>query len=129
MLFAQQLGLNTCWAGTFNRKNIGAEIADGERLVISIAIGYGKDSGKPHRSKTAEQVSAAEGEKPEWFVKGVEAALLAPTAINQQKFQIKLGADGEVAFADRGGVLSQVDLGIVRYHFEVGSGRKQTPEV
>lgn len=129
VLFAQQLGLNTCWAGTFNRKNIGAEIADGERLVISIAIGYGKDSGKPHRSKTAEQVSAAEGEKPEWFVKGVEAALLAPTAINQQKFQIKLGADGEVAFADRGGVLSQVDLGIVRYHFEVGSGRKQTPEV
>ena len=125
VLYAQQLGLNTCWAGTFNRKNIGAEILDGERLVISIAIGYGKDPGKPHKSKAAEQVTVVEGEKPEWFVNGVEAALLAPTAINQQKFQIKLGADGEVTFVDRGGVLSQVDLGIVKYHFEAGSGRKQ----
>lgn len=82
---------------------------------------------KPHKSKSAGQVSVVEGERPEWFEKGVEAALLAPTAINQQKFQIKLAADGNVTFVDRGGVLSQVDLGIVKYHFEVGSGRKQIP--
>ena len=54
-------------------------------------------------------------------------ALLAPTAINQQKFAINLGADEAVEFVDKGGVLSQVDIGIVKYHFEVGSGRKQTP--
>ena len=35
VLYAQTLGLNTCWTGTFNRKNITADISEGERLVIS----------------------------------------------------------------------------------------------
>lgn len=126
VLYAQTLGLNTCWTGTFNRKNISADIPDGERLVISIAIGYGKDSGKAHKSKGKEQLSASSVQRPEWFEKGVEMALLAPTAINQQKFLIKLNDDETVEFIDKGGVLSQVDLGIVKCHFEIGSGKKQT---
>ncbi len=128
VLYAQTLGLNTCWTGTFNRKNISADIPDGERLVISIAIGYGKDSGKEHKSKSKEQLSASSAQRPEWFEKGVEMALLAPTAINQQKFLIKLNDDETVEFIDKGGVLSQVDLGIVKCHFEIGSGKKQIPE-
>lgn len=127
VLFAQEIGLNTCWTGTFNRKNISAEIPDGERLVISIAIGYGKDPGRVRKSKSKEQVSEVSSDCPEWFEKGIEAALLAPTAINQQKFLIKLNADGEVEFIDKGGVLSQVDIGIVKCHFEIGSGKKQIP--
>lgn len=127
VLYAQTLGLNTCWTGTFNRKTIAADISEGERLVISIAIGYGKDPGKARRSKSKEQVSEAAGPVPEWFDKGVEMALLAPTAINQQKFLIKLNSDESVEFIDKGGVLSQVDLGIVKCHFEIGSGKKQTP--
>ncbi|MBO6215964.1 MAG: nitroreductase [Lachnospiraceae bacterium] len=124
VLFAQELGLNTCWAGTFNKKNIGAAVGDGERLVISIAIGYGQDEGKPHKSKTADQVVEASGERPSWFDKGVELALLAPTAINQQKFVIRLNDDETVEFIDKGGVFSQVDIGIVRCHFEIGAERK-----
>lgn len=127
VLLAQKIGLNTCWTGTFNKKNIDADVPDGQRLVICIAIGYGADSGKPHKSKTAAQVSTSGEDMPEWFVKGVEMALLAPTAINQQKFMINLGSDDAVEFVDKGGVLSQVDIGIVKYNFEVGSGRKQTP--
>ena len=128
VLYAQTLGLNTCWTGTFNRKNISADIPDGERLVISIAIGYGKDSGKERKTKSKEQLSEASTQRPEWFDKGVEMAMLAPTAINQQKFLIKLNDDESVAFIDKGGVLSQVDLGIVKCHFELGSGKKQIPE-
>lgn len=124
VLFAQTLGLNTCWTGTFNRKNTEADIPEGYRLVICIAIGYGKDGGRARKSKNASQVSEAAGERPEWFDKGVEAALLAPTAINQQKFLIRLGADDKVEFTDKGGVLSQVDIGIVKCHFEIGSGRR-----
>lgn len=127
VLYAQKLGLNTCWTGTFNRKNIVAEISAGERLVISIAIGYGKEQGKPHKSKSITQVSEASGERPDWFDKGVEMALLAPTAVNQQKFVIKLGENESVEFIDKGGILSQVDIGIVRCHFEIGSGRNQAP--
>ena len=124
VLFAQQLGLNTCWAGTFNKKNIGADVRNGEKLVISIAIGYGTDSGKPHKSKDMEQVIDAKGDRPLWFNKGVEMALLAPTAINQQRFLIRLNEDDSVEFVDKGGIFSQVDLGIVKCHFEIGSERK-----
>lgn len=127
VLYAQQLGLNTCWTGTFNKKNIDADIPEGERLVICIAIGYGVDAGRARRSKTAAQVSSAEEGTPEWFANGVELALLAPTAVNQQKFMIKLLPDETVEFIDKGGVLSQVDIGIVKCHFEIGSGKVQTP--
>ena len=46
---------------------------------------------------------------------------LAPMALNQQKFEIALNEDGSVEFIDKGGVFSKVDLGIVKYHFEVGA--------
>ena len=123
VLFLTQLGLNTCWTGTFNRKTIDVSVADDERLVIAIAVGYGKDQGRPHNSKTADQVTEGRDNRPEWFNKGVEMALLAPTAINQQKFTIKLNDDDSVEFIDNGGVLSRVDLGIVKCHFEIGAER------
>ena len=119
VLFAQQLGLNTCWAGTFNKKGVPAEIKPGEKLVISIAIGYGENQGKERKSKTIDQV--ASGKNPDWFNYGAEMALLAPTAINQQSFEIKLESDGTVTFKDKGGPFSKVDLGIVKYHFEAGA--------
>ena len=119
VLYAQQLGLNTCWAGTFNKKGIPAEVKPGEKVVISIAIGYGATQGKERKSKKLEQVTS--GDNPYWFNYGVEMALLAPTAINQQKFEIKLEADETVTFKDKGGPYSKVDLGIVKYNFEVGA--------
>ena len=120
VLYLQKLGLNTCWTGTFNRKNTGALVAGDERLVICIAAGYGKDGGRPRRSKSVEQVTAGKKDRPKWFDDGVELALLAPTAINQQKFTIRLNDDDTVEFIDNGGVLSRVDLGIVKCHFEIG---------
>ena len=121
VLFIQELGFNTCWAGTFNKSNISADVRDGEKLVISIAVGYGKDKGKPHKSKTPEQVIDVDGDRPYWFNRGVELALLAPTAINQQKFVIKLNDDGSVEVIDKGGPFSKVDVGIVTRHFEIGA--------
>jgi len=124
VLFAQTLGLNTCWTGNFKKSALGDVQANGERLVIAIAIGYGVDQGKDRKSKTYEQVTETEGAAPVWFKEGVKAALLAPTAINQQKFLIKLNADETVSFEDKGGPFSKVDLGIVKCHFEIGSGRE-----
>lgn len=124
VLFAQMLGLNTCWAGTFNKKNLGATVNDGERLVISIAIGYGADQGRERKSKDLSQVSEAIGNRPDWFEEGVRMALLAPTAINQQRFLIRLNEDESVMFVDKGGPFSRVDLGIVKCHFEIGANRR-----
>lgn len=122
VLFAQTLGLNTCWAGTFSEKNTPANRTPGDRLPIVIAIGYGVNSGRIRKSKTADDVVAGGmNGKPEWFRRGVEAALLAPTAINQQKFEIALKNDGSVEITDKGGVLSRIDKGIVTYNFEVGA--------
>ena len=78
VLFAQTLGLNTCWTGNFKKSALGETQANGERLVIAIAIGYGVDQGKERKSKTYEQVTETAGTAPEWFKEGVKAALLAP---------------------------------------------------
>lgn len=123
VLYAQQLGLNTCWVGLTYSKIKGAfQVGQGEKLCCVIAIGYGSTQGSSHKSKPIEAVSKTDGAVPEWFRKGVEAALLAPTAVNQQKFEFVLA--GEQVSAKAGmGFYSKVDLGIVKYHFELGAGK------
>jgi len=122
VLRAQQLGLNTCWAGTYNRKNVKASVSDNERLAIVIALGYGINQGKPRKSKTVDQViKGSESDMPQWFIEGVKMALLAPTAVNQQKFEIVLKGDDQYEVIDKGGILSKIDKGIVKCHFEIGA--------
>ena len=131
VLLAQTLGLNTCWVAlTFSKRAARFELAAGERLIIMIALGYGATQGVAHRSVDARKVARADGEVPEWFANGVAAALLAPTAMNQQRFRFTLvrpGVEGEpprVQATAPHGVQTKVDLGIVRYHFEVGAGKE-----
>ncbi len=127
VLFAQKLGLNTCWAAlSFNRRFVRELIPEGESLGLAISLGFGQTQGKQHRSKRFEQVADVAGVPPEWFQKGVEAALLAPTAINQQKFCFSL-ENGEAQVRVKGiGSCTHIDLGIAALHFELGSGRKVT---
>ncbi len=124
VLFLQTLGLNSCWVGSFSKKRSEAEVKEGEKNVISIAVGYGENEGKAHKSKSVDQLVDAKADSPEWFNEGVKAALLAPTALNQQKFTIRLKDDDSAEIVSKGGAFTSVDLGIVKYHFEVGSGRK-----
>lgn len=121
---AQQFGLNTCWvAMTFSKKKSRCIVNKGEKLVCVLALGYGKTQGIAHKSKPMEQLCAVSGKMPDWFKKGMESAMLAPNAMNQQKFLFSLD-DEKVTVKSTGGFYSKVDLGIVQYHFEVGSGRK-----
>lgn len=123
VLYAQKLGLNTCWAGIFKRKQVTAEIGEDEKLVLTIAIGYGVNNGRARKSKSVEDVSNVK-DMPSWFIAGVEAALLAPTAVNQQKFTFSLDGDVPSVKVSANGPFVKLDLGIVKYHFELGSGRK-----
>jgi len=73
VLFAQTLGLNTCWVGLSYRKvpeayNVGKD----EKLVCMIALGYGETQGVGHKIKTVEQVSNASDITPSWFKRGVK---------------------------------------------------------
>lgn len=124
VLKAQQLGLNTCWVAlTYSKVSSAFTVAAGEKLCAVIAIGYGKTQGVPHRSKAMEKVTKTDGPAPDWFTAGVEAALLAPTAMNQQKFQFTLAED-KVSVRAGMGFYTKIDLGIVRYHFEAGAGKE-----
>ena len=124
VLLAAQLGLDTCWvAMSYAKVKNAYDIAKGEKLCCVISLGYGKTHGIPHKSKTAEEVAVIKEDTPKWFIDGVNAALLAPTAMNQQKFGFMLDGDKVIAKAGKG-ILSDIDLGIVKYHFEVGADRK-----
>ncbi len=63
------------------------------------------------------------GPAPAWFDKGVEALLLAPTALNKQAFTVRREGR-KVSLTCSSGVFSGVDLGIGKYHFELGAGRE-----
>ena len=121
VLLAQQLGLNTCWVGmTFKKVVKALDIRRGEKLAAVIALGYGQTQGIPRKSKTISEVSACHSDMPDWFRRGVECALLAPTATNQQKFRFELLGD-KVHATTAWGFFANMDLGIVKYHFEIGA--------
>ena len=129
VLLAQTLGLNTCWVGLSYSKVPGTYVLEaGEVIKAYISIGYGETQGVSHKIKSVEQVSNANDLTPSWFRQGVEAALLAPTAVNQQKFFFEYipARDGKPArvLAKRNFSLigfTQMDLGIAKCHFEIGA--------
>lgn len=124
VLKAQMLGLNTCWVAMTYKKVPGVfTVGQGEKLTVVLALGYGATQGTPHAVKTAQQVSNLTAESPDWFRSGVEAALLAPTAMNQQKFHLSC-QNGKVTAKAGLGFYSKIDLGIVKYHFELGAGKE-----
>ena len=130
VLLTQTLGLNTCWVGLSYSKVPGTYVLDeDEKIACYIAIGYGETQGVGHKIKTVEQVSNASDITPSWFKKGVEAALLAPTAVNQQKFSFEyvgMSNNHHQVRAKKGFSMigyTQMDLGIAKYHFEIGAGK------
>ena len=127
VLEAQTLGLKTCWVGgTYKKVPKALSVDRGEKLVAVIAIGYSDENGTQHKCREFNEVSKTIGAMPDWYAKGVEAALLAPTAINQQKFSFELIGGEKVKAVAEMGPFSNVDLGIVKYHFELGSGKDDT---
>lgn len=124
VLYAQSLSLNTCWVAlTFSKKAVKkrVQIPQGYKLGCVIAIGYGTTPGKAHKSKSPLKISNLSDNDPAWFVRGVQAALLAPTAVNQQKFYLERQQDTVYARAT-GGMYSKVDLGIVKFQFWLAAG-------
>ena len=126
VLLAQTLGLNTCWVGLTYKKIPGTfTLREGDVVHCVIALGYGATSGTQHPQKKAENFYECEGVPPQWFKDGLEAALLAPTAVNQQKFKFILHpgnvVEARTSFSMAGYV--NIDLGIVKQHFEIGAGK------
>ncbi|MBO4917262.1 MAG: nitroreductase [Bacteroidales bacterium] len=127
VLLAQTLGLNTCWVGLTYKKIPGTySLREGDIVHCVISLGYGTIPGVQHPQKPAANFYESEGLPPEWFREGLRAALLAPTAVNQQKFKFILHpgnvVEAKTLFTMAG--YAHVDLGIVKCHFEIGAGKE-----
>ncbi len=118
VLYAQTLGLNTCWALMAKK----TESNEGLRNVINISVGYGMTQGVPHKNKPVEKIADLSG-APEWFVNGVECALLAPTGLNRQDFTFERDGNS-VRISAPASTLKQIDMGIAKFHFELGAGKE-----
>lgn len=122
VLYAQSLGLNTCWAMMCSKKALKKKLDDGDVYPIGISVGYGAEQGEPHKNRPVSEVADIE-DAPDWFVKGVESAMLAPTGMNAQRFRFERDGN-KVSLTGGNGVLKRIDLGIVKFHFECGAGKE-----
>ncbi|MDH8678254.1 nitroreductase family protein [Fusibacter bizertensis] len=135
VLEATKLGLGTCWvAGTFDKKDPLFNCQDGEQLVCVIPIGYNEVKNSfgekvirklsHRRSKDLEEfysVLEPETKIPTWFIEGIKAVMLAPSAMNSQPVYFEVSGDKIAACtADRKGT-DLVDLGIAKLHFELAA--------
>lgn len=122
VLKAQELGLNTCWVAMTHGKST-AVVDKNEKQAIIISLGYGQTQGVAHKSKDTAVLAAVSEDDPDWYKDGVKAAILAPTAVNQQKFFVERAGEQAKITAPKG-MMTKMDLGIVKYNFEYVSGHK-----
>ncbi len=124
VLKAQAIGLNTCWvAGTYRKGKVKATLKKGEKLYGVIAVGYGQNSGKLHKERPMDKHMCAPSPAPDWFLNGMDAAMLAPTALHQQKFKFILQGENSVQLKSKG-FCKRLNAGILKYHFELGAGKE-----
>ena len=125
VIAAQGMGLRTCWVGaSYSKGKCKVDKEKGEKIVCVIALGYGATDGVKHKSKDVSKLcNVPVSEMPLWFKNGMVAAMMAPTAMNQQKFYVTLNED-EVIITPRKAPYAKVDLGIVKYNFEAVTGKK-----
>lgn len=123
MIKAQQAGLNSCFVtNTYNAKKCQISLASNEKLVGVIAIGYGTTNGTQHKSKSIENLCNLCHDK--WFINGMNAAVLAPTGLNKQNFFIETNRNTVSICTNDNSPMSQINTGIVKYHFEIGAGKE-----
>lgn len=132
VLEATAQGYGTCWMGMYDTKSAPVTLRENEHVVIAITIGY-VDAPKlkdklirsvvRRKGKSMEQLTRTDSNPPDWFIRGVEAAQAAPSAVNRQP----------VIFAYQNGVTMAsveditahamaIDLGIAKAHFALGAG-------
>lgn len=131
VLYAQTLGLNTCWVGLSYRKVSNTYVLEsGEKILCYIAVGYGETQGTAHKTKSVEELGNVSDNTPAWFAAGVEAARLAPTAVNQQKFYFRyiapknVGEKATVKAERKFSIIgyTRIDLGIACFNFQLAAG-------
>ncbi|MFC1916669.1 nitroreductase family protein [Chloroflexota bacterium] len=141
ILEATALGLNTCWvAGFFKPESVAAlvEIKSNERVLAVTPVGYARrfesmeeklmtGFGHTHRRLPVSKLicGLGRGELPEWVRASIQAASLAPSAINRQPWGFDMEDGSIIVYVRSGGpefsVSKRLDCGIAMLHVEVAA--------
>lgn len=139
ILEATALNLGTCWVGGFFRPEVAASLTNinkSERVFAVTPVGYASGDwsleekimagfGRKHQRKPlTELVTGLEEEKwPVWMRQALEAARLAPSAVNRQPWRfhieqhsITISVDN---LKDTFNISKRLDCGIAMLHIEV----------
>lgn len=132
-------GLGTCWiSGTFDRKEClqSLNMKDGEDLVCVIAVGNTtKSKGVKEqlvsrlngRKQTFDELLTEQsGSLLPWVVSGIEAARLAPSAVNGKPIGYRFKDNRLTAFITKKNHGAEaIDLGISMANFQLGALHEQ----
>jgi len=141
ILEATAMGLATCWVGGFFRPKVAASvvgIARHEKVLAVTPVGRAVERatreealmtflGRNRRRKPlADMVSGLERERwPRWVEPALEAARIAPSAVNRQPWRFRVGPDSVTVSVDSSrvnlGISKRLDCGIAMLHIEVAA--------
>ncbi len=141
ILEATALGLGTCWVAlTYNNRAAHSllKIAKNEKLVCVSPVGYPMDKitivekaytgfGANHQRRPLAGIvtGLTEAERPAWAQAAVEAARLAPSAVNRQPWNFHIEKNSITVSVQSPGmelnVSKRLDCGIAMLHVELGA--------
>ncbi|NWF95734.1 MAG: nitroreductase family protein [Candidatus Thorarchaeota archaeon] len=140
VLEATALGLNTCWIAALLRKeSIAREVGAGpnEQVLAITPVGYAENEServeslrrgpaRPHNRKPLEKlVIAGDATQNDWSQSALEAARLAPSAVNRQPWRFSIDdrsitvSAAELRYSF--GVSPRLDCGIATLHLQLGA--------
>jgi nitroreductase len=142
ILEATALGLATCWVGGFfspKRAAAIAKVAPNERVLAVTPIGYAKEGSSLQeramsrfgrnwqRRPLSDLVTGLkENDRTAWMKAALEAARLAPSAMNRQPWRFQVDKNSITVSADSAlnptmVVSKRLDCGIAMLHIEIGA--------
>lgn len=136
ILEATKLELGTCWVGaTFDKKDKIFNLEESEELICIITIGNvaPETSVKEnlihkvtHRKYRALEYfyNSDTNELPQWFIEGIRAIQIAPSANNRQAYRVEYKKDKATIKIEEKSVYDLIDLGIAKAHFEIAANGK-----
>ncbi|MFC1920377.1 nitroreductase family protein [Chloroflexota bacterium] len=143
MLQAEVMNLNTCWVGGFFRRDMVSSLVDmekNEQVFAITPIGYAVEEptfgeklitgfGWTHKRKPLSKmvIGLKDTEWPEWMKSSLQAARLAPSAVNRQPWRFIADEKSiTVAVNDKSlkretQISKRLDCGIAMLHIEVAA--------
>jgi nitroreductase len=138
ILEAARLELGTCWVGGFFSQDDARKLVDlndNEKIFAVTPVGYPTQKvpfqekvmtgfGATHKRKPLEDLVS--GDKPKgWMQKGLDAARVAPSAVNRQPWRFHI-EDGSITVSvdkdkSNENISRRLDCGIAMLHLELGA--------